>query len=101
MSNTELWQDWKNFESWKLVVWYLMASYCYYCLDKTIMPDADFDGICLRLLKEFDNIEHRHKYLIDKSALEAGTGFHIKEDEYPGIVKGAANLILSSLGKGK
>ena len=68
-----------------MVPWYLMASYAYYKEDKPIFTDSYFDSLSKELLKEYDNIEHRHKELISKDALEAGTYL----GSYPSIVKGA------------
>ena len=68
-----------------MVPWYLMASYAYYKEDRPIFTDSYFDSLSKELLKEYDNIEHRHKELISKDALEAGTYL----GSYPSIVKGA------------
>ncbi len=68
---------------------YLMGSYAYYILNETIMPDVEYDMISKELLEGYDTFEHRHKYLISKDDLQAGSLYHIKEAEYPNIVKGA------------
>lgn len=70
-----------------LVPYYLMMSYAYYEQDDPIVSDSFYDKLARKLLKEYDNIEHRHKCLIDKDALEAGSFL----GEYPGIVEGALN----------
>lgn len=80
-----------------LVPWFLMASYLYYVRDISLFSDEFYDKLCGQLLDRWDEIEHPHKYLIDPFALSAGTGYYIKEDEYPGMCKGAANLILEDL----
>lgn len=72
-----------------LVPWYLMASYAYYVEDEPILSDALYDSICTRLDDEWDTIVHAHKHKIDRSALSAGTGFQMKQEDYPSIVKGA------------
>jgi len=70
-----------------LVPMYLMMSYAYYVQDDPIVSDSFYDKLARKLLKEYDNIEHRHICLIDKDALEAGSFL----GEYPGIVEGALN----------
>jgi hypothetical protein len=90
------WAGWRDWHVNRLVPWYLMASYAYYMLDRSIMPDEEFDGLCKRLLEEFDFIEHPHKHLIDESSLEAGTGYGLREEEYPGMCKGAVEHILTA-----
>jgi NAD-dependent DNA ligase len=72
-----------------LVPIYLMSSYLYYELDKNVLDDHQFDQICRRLYREFDNITHYHKHLLDKDSLGASTGYQLK---YPTIVKHAAML---------
>lgn len=67
----------------QLVAWYLMASYMYYIEDTPILSDVMYDSICQRLLDSWTTIEHQHKYLIDREALRAGTGFHLSAAEYP------------------
>ena len=66
---------------------YLFTSYLYYKEDVSAIKDNEFDMLCNNLLKNWDNITHYHKNLINKSDLEAGTGFAI---QYPTIVIGAA-----------
>ena len=78
----------------RCVSWYLIHSYLYYKLDSSLLEDTTFDYLCKRLLEEFDNIEHPHQNLLFKSSLRAGTAFHIREDRYPNIVKGAAYDLL-------
>lgn len=74
------------------VALYLMASYLYYYRPDLppLMSDAEFDSLCVGLLRDWDSIEHVHKYLLDKDSLAVGTGYGIRE--YPSIVKNAAVL---------
>lgn len=74
----------------RLIPYYLMSSYLYYHKDQSVLSDADFDKICLRILREWKDIKHPHKRLVKRSSLEAGTGYNIKK--YPTIVKSAAIL---------
>lgn len=66
---------------------YLMSCYLYYEEGRSVLSDAEFDALCKELLERWDEITHRHKALITKEDLEAGTGYAIK---YPNIVIGAA-----------
>lgn len=70
-----------------LVPYYLMLSFAYYKQDDPIVSDAFYDKLARKLLKEYDNIEHYHKHLISKDALQAGSFL----GEYPSIVEGALN----------
>ena len=75
-----------------LVSWYLILSYAYYHLDASLVTDEYYDQLCHRLLtaKENGTIKHRHLHLCDKTALGAGTAFHLKKSDYPGMAVGAA-----------
>lgn len=68
-----------------LVQHYLMASYAYYIEHHRISPMTDdvFDLLCKRLLERFDHFEHQHKHVIKKDSLAAGTGYYLKENDYP------------------
>lgn len=72
-----------------LVPRYLMASYAYYIRDASIMSDGDYDDLCARLDRQWDRVEHRHKHLIDRDWLAAGTCF-LRREQYPTITKSAA-----------
>ena len=76
------------------VPWYLMASYLYYHLDESLITDGDYDALAKLLLENYDVIEHRHKYLISKEDLRAGSCF-IREDEFPEITKSTALHLLA------
>jgi len=77
----------------KCVSWFLVHSYLYYRLDRAEITDSEFDQLCQRLIKEWDEIDHNHKGLIDIEALKAGSGFYLTEDDYPLIVKNIAHRI--------
>lgn len=66
---------------------YLFTSYLYYKENVSAITDGEFDLLCSELLRDWDNITHPHKSLINKSDLEAGTGFAI---QYPLMVESAA-----------
>lgn len=55
------------------VPFYLMSAYAYYKEDDPIISDQSFDNLAKFMLKRWDQIEHMHKYLINKDDLEAGT----------------------------
>lgn len=77
-----------------IVAWYLMASYLYYHEDRSLLTDSLFDDLCAQLLKRWKHIQHPHKKLIDRASLRAGTGYAIKEQDYPRMCVGAANRLL-------
>ena len=66
---------------------YLMCSYLYYECDKSAISDGEFDELCKDLLVNLDKYEHKHKHLIIKGNLHAGTCLGIK---YPEHCKSAA-----------
>lgn len=67
------WHFVKPRDRWSL---YLMASYCYYELDRALMPDALFDSLCRTLLSSGLGNDWWFKDLWDESALAAGSGYH-------------------------
>jgi hypothetical protein len=67
-----------------------MSSYLYYIEDTSMFADHEYDRLCKFFYDNFDVVVHRHKYLVDKENLRAGTGFTIKREEYPQMVIGAA-----------
>jgi NAD-dependent DNA ligase len=75
-----------------LVPYYLMYSYLYYKKDISMITDEEYDRICKELYKEWKNIEHFHKPLINKEALLSGTGYTLK---YPDRVKYAAEALVN------
>ena len=80
-----------------LVPYYLIHSYLYYEKDEPIITDVEYDLICKTLEEKWDQVKHRHKKLINKSSLNAGTGYYIKK--YPEIVKGAAESLKKEMNK--
>ena len=73
------------------VPWYLMASHAYYDLDRPFLSDAAFDGLAKLMLAAWDHIEHRHKDMITREDLEAGT---LLRRDFPGVVKGGTQVLL-------
>ena len=68
-----------------LVPLYLILSYAYYVEDDPLVSDAFYDSLAKQLYREYDNVEHMHKHLIVKDALEAGTFI----GTYPSIISSA------------
>tara|TARA_B100001093_G_scaffold340222_1_gene325017 strand:- start:2113 stop:2409 length:297 start_codon:yes stop_codon:yes gene_type:complete len=75
----------------RCVPYYLMSSYLYYERNDNVLTDIDYDKLCKRIIKEWDNITHIHKPLVDKEMLAAGTGYKVK---YTNMIISAANLWL-------
>lgn len=67
------WAFIKPRDRWSL---YLMASYCYYELDRGLMPDVLFDSLCRTLSAGGLGDDWWFKNLWDTSALAAGSGYH-------------------------
>ncbi len=79
----------------QLVPQYLIHSYLYYIEGYNFLSDRSYDILCARLLSEWDEVEHPHKSIVDKEALSSGTGFYLKEENYPLIVKTASRHYVS------
>lgn len=86
-----------NTEPRKALQMFLMCSFAYYHLGRSLIPDEKFDKICVFLLKNWDNFEHQHKYLISKEDLEAGTAFTLKWNDYPMVVKQATMMRINEI----
>jgi hypothetical protein len=79
-----------------MVPWYLMASFLYYWHESPILSDACYDDLCRRLAMRWPRIVHRHKSLIERGALAAGTCM-LAQADYPLMTQGAAFFLLSEL----
>jgi hypothetical protein len=71
---------------------YLMASYAYYILHESPYVDHAFDRLCAKLAEAWDTFEHPLKKYTDKESLRAGTGYHIKAEDYPRGVQYTARM---------
>lgn len=71
---------------------YLMASHLYYIRYQSVMPDFEYDQLAKDLLKGYDDFEHQHKHLVSKDDLRAGTLYAISEEQYPKMVRAAADI---------
>jgi len=78
-----------------LVPWYLIGCYAYYVLDDPVLSDDLFDRICFLLMEALDAIEidHMHAHLCDPEALQAGTGYQLKD--YPSRVASVAERFIA------
>ena len=72
------------------IPFYLMASYAYYKLDKSIISDQAFDDLAKVMLENWEMIEHRHKSFINKEDLSAGTFL----GKYPSMAIGAVETFI-------
>jgi len=82
--------DWSKSLKYKLQI-YLVTSYLYYQLCRSMVTDHDFDRLCRELAEGWDDFDHQHKYCTDKESMVAGTGYACA---YPSMVIGAANHML-------
>ena len=71
------------------IPWYLMAAYAYYEEDDPILSDSVFDNMSKFILENWDDLEHRHKNLLDEDMLQAGTFI----GTYPAIVLGSLGAL--------
>ena len=63
MRDTEVFQILKRDIS-MVIPHYLMSSYLYYEEDCSYISDGFYDNMCKLILRKWDSLEHRHKYLI-------------------------------------
>jgi hypothetical protein len=84
-----------------LVSHYLLSSYAYYLMSASPLSDAAFDRLCARLLREYDTIEHPHKHIIDKEHLQAGTGYYLRDEDYPRMVTSGMDAYLAKCASGQ
>ena len=67
---------------------YLKHSYLYYITDQPEVSDSYYDYLCRYLYINYSLLPEQYKVLIGEDSLRAGTGFTIKEEDYPDWVKG-------------
>ena len=71
-----------------------MASYIYYVLDESVLLDTTYDKLAKALDAHWDEFDHPHKHLVDRADLSATTLFKLKPDDYPMMVRRAAEIWL-------
>lgn len=54
-----------------MITWWLMASYLYYHKDTSILSDGRYDALCNQLHSDWEKVDHRHKYAINRDLLTA------------------------------
>lgn len=81
--------------------WYLASSYSYYLRYTSLLSDEVYDKMCLYLLENYDKLEHPHKHLVTKEMLQAGTGYNLKEEDYPLIVRITAEGFIREVNSGR
>lgn len=82
--------DWSKPLGYKLQI-YLLTSYLYYEMCRSVITDHEFDRLCKELAEGWDDFEHQHKYCTDRGSMVAATGY---ANHYPLMVKGAADSML-------
>lgn len=70
---------------------YLMSCYAYEELAAPFLTDAEFDQLGQHIAKEWDNIEHRHKHLIDRDSCMFTSGITKPYHEWPLIILNATH----------
>lgn len=77
---------------------YLIYSYAYYILNKSLVSDEEYDSMAKTLLENWNTFEHRHKHLITEDDLRAGTLYAVKAEAYPLIVQHTAKMLIKERG---
>lgn len=75
------------------VAWWLMASYAYYALNRSLLSDETFDWIGRHIKANWVSIKHPNKRLIKQAA--TFSGYYVKR--YPTRVKCATWQLLDIL----
>lgn len=79
--------DVDRLQPFQLVIHYLAAGWLYETRDAIYMTDDAWDWLCVRLDREWDTIEHRHKHIIDRPALATGTASYLTDETVPLITR--------------
>lgn len=80
-----------------LIPWYISASIAYYEFDESLLTDHYYDAMVKELAEKWDTLTHRHKSLLDREALNAGTGYYLKYAEMPLIIRSATVALINEL----
>lgn len=70
-----------------------MTSLLYYNYHISAISDEEYDQLARELLAGWDTFEHQHKYLVTKEDLQAGTLYLLGVNDYPMLVRQAAELL--------
>lgn len=79
------------------ISWWISASFAYYLRYESLFSDPVFDKLSKWILENYDELEHQHKHLVTKEGLKAGSGYYLKEDDYPLRVKVATETLIRDL----
>lgn len=71
-----------------------MACYAYEELAESIMTDFEFDMLGRYIYDNYDKLEHRHKYLIDRENCHSTSALTIPYDDLPTIIKEATYYVI-------
>lgn len=77
--------------------WILLASYAYYIRYESLLSDETFDKMCKYALENYDALEHRHKHLVTKDMLQAGSCYNMKMSDYPNGLQMVAEKIIREI----
>lgn len=82
----------------RLVPAYLTASFLYYLHpeEEPIMSDELYDWVCKEIDDRWDEITHRHRDVIVRDDLRAGTAFSLRVHDYPSM----ARMLALSMSRG-
>ncbi len=83
------------------ISWWLSASYGYYIRYESLLSDEAFDKMSKYILDNYESLEHNHKHLVTKEMLVAGSGYNLKESDYPLIVKVSTEDFIKAVNLGK
>lgn len=84
-----------------VISWFLSSSYAYHCRYVSLLSDEVYDNMSVYILNHYDILEHRHKHLITKDMLRAGTAYNLRVEDYPLIVRCSAEELIQSLMEGR
>ena len=73
----------------------LTAGYLYHFYNRSFLDDETFDKMCKYVYDNYETLEHPHKHLFTKEDMANGSLFHLKEQDYPNIVRVNAQMWLS------
>lgn len=82
--------DWQMPLGGKLQL-YLLTSFLYYEMCRSVITDHDFDRLCKELAEGWDTFDHQHKHCTSLDDMVAGTGY---ANKYPLMVRAAADALL-------
>jgi hypothetical protein len=72
---------------------YLMTSFLYYHMNRSVITNDEYDKICNDLAAGWKTGKHQHKHLVTLADVKAVTGYAIK---YPSMVIGGAMMLLEN-----